>query len=78
MCSTFAKFACGYRHCVETEALDLADEEVADVLARGDAHGMVERPVVERRREDVRETEGQHERDPPWVDPILVSRKSCE
>ena len=44
--------------------LDFSNEEIADILARGDADGVVERPVVERGREDVGEAERKHERDP--------------
>ena len=44
--------------------LYLANEEVADVLARSDADGVVEGPEVERGRKGISEAEGKHERDP--------------
>ena len=43
---------------------NFGDEQIADVLARGDANCVVEGPEVERRREDVRKAEWKHERDP--------------
>ena len=50
--------------------LDLPDEEVSEHFARGDAARVVERPPVERRREHVRQTERQHQRDPAYDGPI--------
>ena len=47
-----------------TSCLDFADEQVTDVLAGSNADSVVEGPVVERRRQDVGEAEGEHERDP--------------
>ena len=47
--------------------LDLSFEEVFEHLARGDARGVEEGDVVERRGQHVREAEGQHERDPSYI-----------
>ena len=56
--------------------LDLSFEEVFEHLARGDARGVEEGDVVERRGQHVREAEGQHERDPSYAPRCVSTRTS--
>jgi hypothetical protein len=47
-----------------TRPLNLADEQVGNGLAAGDADGVIERRYVQRRGQSVQEAEREHKRDP--------------
>jgi len=50
----------------EDERLDLPVQQVLDHLPSGKSSSVVEGDEVQRREQDVRESEGKHGRDPTW------------